>query len=310
MSPESNTAEQPVLAALRDERITYGAVHLEVVELERSLAFWRDLIGLSELPAAIGEARLGVDGRALVVLRPGADRPAGRGHAGLYHLAIHLPDAFEFARALVRIGEAGVAQSPTDHIFSKASYLHDPDGILLELTLETPERYGSLEVNGRSAYYIDSDGRRRAPTEPLDLASAIAPLGEGDPRGPLGAGSYVGHVHLHVPDLAAANAFYRDVVGFSEHSYMTGVGMADLSSGGRFPHRLAVNVWNGPRAVQAPPGTAGMIHYELILHDPEGLAGLARRADQAGVALLVADDGSAVLNDPAANEIHLAEAGS
>jgi len=310
MSVETTTAKPPVPSALRDESIIYGAVHLDVVELERSLSFWRDLIGLQELTSVAGEARLGVDGRALVVLHPGAEGPAPRGHAGLYHLAIHVPDALQFARALVRIGDARVPQSPTDHIFSKATYLHDPDGILLELTLETPERYRSLEIGERDAYFIDSDGRRRAPTEPLDIPAAIAPLGDGDPDGPLGSGSYIGHVHLHVPDLGAANAFYRDIITFDEHAYMNGVGMADLSAGGRFPHRLAVNNWNGPSAVQAAPGSAGMSHFELTLRDGEGLGGLERRAREAGIELLPDATGGAVLRDPAGNEIHLTELAS
>jgi len=307
MSIQPSIAEPPVVASLQGERIVYGAVHLGVVDLERSLGFWRDLIGLAEQPSAPGELRLGVDGRPLVVLRPEAARPAGRGHAGLYHLAIHVPDGLEFARALVRIGDARVPQSPTDHVFSKATYLHDPDGIMLELTLETPERYRSIEIGPRTAYIVDSEGQRRRPTEPLDVAAAIAPLGDFDPRGPLGSGSYVGHVHLHVPDLQAASAFYRDVLGFSEHANMTAVGMADLSAGGRFPHRMAINDWNGPHAEQAPAGSAGMRHYELILQDGLGLEGLASRAGAARVALSHLEDGSASLRDPAGNEVHVAE---
>ena len=70
-------------------------------------------------------------------------------------------------------------QSPTDHIFSKATYLNDPDGILLEVTLETPERFRSIETDSGAPYMVDSEGQRRAPTEALDVAAAIAPLGDG-----------------------------------------------------------------------------------------------------------------------------------
>ena len=101
---------------------------------------------------------------------------------------------------------------------------------------------------------MDSDGAGGAATEPLDVDAALAPLGDGDPRGPLSSGSYVGHVHLHVPDLRAAHRFYRDIIGFDEHAYMTAIGMADLSAGGRFPHRIAVNDWNGPNALQPEHG--------------------------------------------------------
>ncbi len=303
MSTETTAPPTETPEVLRDERIVYGAVHLDVVDLERSLAFWRDLIGLAELAGDGGEARLGVDGRTLVVLHPGAERPASRGHAGLYHLAIHVADAFEFARALARIGQARVAQSPTDHIMSKATYLTDPDGILLEITLETSERFRSMEVGPGGPYVMDSEGRRRGGAEALDIAAALAPLGDGEAAGPLGSGSYIGHVHLHVPDLRVANDFYRDVIGFSEHSFLTAIGMADLSAGGRFPHRLAVNDWNGPAAVQRPSGTAGMSHYELVL---KGAGELERLAGHTGASELEAGDGgrrSLSLLDPAGNRI-------
>jgi len=308
MNPHSSTAEQVVPAPLREDRIIYGAVHLDVLDLQASLSFWRDLIGLGELPSASDEARLGVDGRALVVLHPEAVRPVGRGHAGLYHLAIHVPDEVDFARVLVRLGGAGAAQSPTDHVFSKATYLHDPNGILLELTLETPERFGSIERDAGTFALIDSEGRRRAPTEPLDVAAAISPLGAEDPRVGLATGSYVGHVHLHVPALQAANGFYRNIVGFQAHMNEEGFGMADLSAGGRFPHRIAINNWQGPGARQAPPGTAGMRHYELILQQPGELDALADRAAAAAAPVSRHGDGSASLSDPAGNRLIVTEA--
>jgi catechol 2,3-dioxygenase len=298
----------PADGGLGEDRIAYGAVHLDVVELGRSLAFWRDLIGLTELQSAPGQARLGVDDRTLVVLRATAARPAEHGRAGLYHLAIHLPDAPEFARVLARLAIGRVPQSPTDHIFSKATYLHDPDGILLELTLETPERLGSLEIGPREIVLLDSEGRRRGPTEPLDLAAALAPLGDLDPGRPLPTGTSVGHVHLHVPDLSAAHRFYRDVIGFEDHAYMAAIGMADLSAGGRFPHRIALNDWHGPGARRAAPGSAGMRSYELILRGGAGGDTLADRAAAAGVALAPAARGATVLHDPAGNEISVVDA--
>lgn len=290
-------------AALQRDQILYGAVHLSVTQIERSLAFWRELIGLVQLPSPEGAVRLGVEGRALVVLHPDAERVVGRGHAGLYHLAIHLPDDVEFARMLVRLGKARVPQSPTDHIFSKATYLHDPDGIMLELTLETPERLGSAEMGPSGFVMFDSEGRRRQPTEPLDVAEAIAALAGAATDGPLAPSSYIGHVHLHVPDLRSANDFYRDVIGFTDHAFMDSIGMADLSAGGRFPHRLAVNIWNGSAARQPPPGTAGLRHFELTLRGEGEMARMARAAAGAGAPFAAHEDGSASVWDPAGNEL-------
>jgi catechol 2,3-dioxygenase len=314
MVTEPSTLTPPGPAATAADRIAYGAVHLDVCELPRSLAFWRDLIGLSVLDADGGEAQLGVGGRALVVLHAGAARPVGRGHAGLYHVAIHVPDATEFARVLVALSRGRVPQSPTDHIFSKATYVRDPDGIMLELTLETPERCRSIEITDNTIVLYDSDGRPRAGTEPLDIAAALAPLAREDVGVALAPGSYVGHVHLHVGDLAAAYAFYRDVVGFQEHALMASIGMADLSAGGAFPHRIAINDWHGRGARQAPAGTAGMRGFELILRGDGALDALAARAAAAdsctGLVPGVAADSRTglVLTDPAGNRIVVSQA--
>src|SRR5579875_1338929 len=83
-----------------EDHATWGPVHLDVSDLERSLAFWRDLIGLQMLGEHDGAAHLGVEDGELLVLHPGAGHPPRRGHTGLYHLAIHLPSEAEFARIL------------------------------------------------------------------------------------------------------------------------------------------------------------------------------------------------------------------
>jgi len=300
-TPETVMARTP--AALRADRITYGAVHLDVTDLERARAFWREAVGLAELSSDAEGVRLGVAGRALVVLHGGGARAAANGYAGLYHLAIHVPDEVEFARVLTRLAHHRVPQSPTDHIFSKATYVRDPDGIMLELTLETPERFSSMEITRQAVVIYDSDGRVRGASEPLDFAEAVAPLAGGTPEAPLPANAYVGHVHLHVPDLRAAYDFYRDVVGFSEHAYMTAIGMADLSAGGRFPHRIAINDWQGRGARQRPAGVAGMRHFELLVGGGEELDALAERAQAAGAGAARAGDGALSLADPAGNTI-------
>lgn len=277
------------------DTIAYGAVHLDVTDLDRAAAFWRDTIGLHELGASAELVVLGVPGRELVVLHAGATRPAAPGNAGLYHVAIHLPDAREFARVVARLSHLRIPQSPTDHIFTQATYVRDPDGLMLELTLETPERYGSIEVADGQVVLIDSDGRRRGGSEPLDVARVLAAL-DGPIAAPLPAGTFVGHVHLHVADLAGAYRYYADVVGFSEHALMTPIGMADLGAGGTSPHRIALNDWHGAGARQPASGTAGMRHFELLVPSREVLNALASRAEVA-----IGDDETLRLRDPAGN---------
>ena len=307
---DSNALDLAVAAHPRAaDAITYGAVHLDVVDGARSLALWRDQLGLTLLPGADEGLRLGAAGRELVVLHPGAARPQLRGHAGLYHVAIHLPDEREFARVLARLARNRVPQAPTDHVFSKATYLSDPDGIGIELTVETPERFDGFEIGPSTIVIRDREGRSRAATEALDVAEALSHLQEGDDLDrPLPEGTTVGHVHLHVGDLEQARRFYRDLIGFEDHMFMPGIGMADLSAGGTFPHRLALNVWQG-RGVSPPPaGTAGLQHIKLRVAGA-ALAEIAARLAAAGVEHQYAG-GLVTTHDPAGNAVRIRGSGA
>ena len=286
------------------DTITYGAVHLDVVDGERSLALWRDLLGLTLLSRTEDELRLGAAGRELIVLHPGAQRPQLRGHAGLYHVAVHLPNEEEFARVLARLARNRVTQAPTDHIFSKATYLSDPDGIGIELTVETPGRFAAFEIGPSTIVIRDSDGRSRGPTEALDVEEALSHLKDDDLDRPFPDGTAVGHVHLHVGDLEQARRFYRDVVGFEDHMFMAGIGMADLSAGGSFPHRLALNIWQGRGVKQPPAGTAGLRCFTLHVADERALASIRTRLEVEGIAYAL-DGGVLVTHDPAGNAVRI-----
>ena len=179
---------------------------------------------------------------------PPRDPPAGRGRV----------------RARPRPpGPARVPQSPTGPHLLQGHYLRDPDGILLELTLETPERYRSIEIGPSAVSLIDSDGRRRRGTEPLDLEAALAPLRAGIALIQLASGSYVGHVHLHVPDLGARHASTVTRSALRSTRSCGRSGWRTCGAGGRFPHRLAINDWHGSSARQPAAGTARMRSFEL-----------------------------------------------
>ena len=287
------------------DTLSYGAVHLDVSDGGRALGFWHDIVGLSMLESAGEELRLGVDGRELVVLHPGAERGVVPGHSGLYHLAIHLPDATELARVLWRLIIAGYPQAPTDHTMSKSTYLSDPDGLGLELVLETPERLGSWRSEAGELQLIDAEGRAHGIAEPLDVNEVLAHLPDRSFDQPLlPPGTKIGHLHLHVSELEPALRFYRDLVGFHEHIYAPELGFADLSAGGSFPHRLALNVWAGIGAPQAPAGSAGLRDFSIVLPGEGALRKALGRLSEAGQPLELVDGGVLVC-DPAGNTLRL-----
>lgn len=116
-----------------------GHVHLKVANLERALAFWRDVIGL-EVQQRMGERAVFLSAGGYhhhIALNTwesegGAWPPAGT--TGLYHVALVYPDRAALGTALRRVLDAGIAlEGASDHGVSEALYLRDPDGNGVEL---------------------------------------------------------------------------------------------------------------------------------------------------------------------------------
>ena len=267
---------------MEPEFISFGPVHLEVRDLDRSLAFWRDLVGLHPLKASGAFAALGVGGAPLVVLHRAATKPVQRGYSGLFHLAIHLPSEPELARVVVRLRSSGHRFGASDHVVAKSLYLSDPDGIGLEIAYETPERVRSYrwDEGVDEPVVIDAGGRRRHGVEPLDLREVVGKLAGNDIAGPLPPGTIVGHLHFQVGDLDASHRFYRDVVGLIPNLYAPWSGYADLGAGGRVAHRIALNTWQGAGVPPRPTGVAGMRSFTVRFQSPERIrAAVGRMGD-------------------------------
>jgi catechol 2,3-dioxygenase len=284
---------------MAQELATFGAVHLHVTNLQRSVAFWQDYIGLQVRHTTAAYAELGTEASTLVVLYAGAKMPFKEGYSGLYHLAIHPTTEGEFARVLARLIAKRYPISPTDHTMSKAIYMVDPDGITVEITLETPERLARLEFGPRGPVAIDTDGTVRAATAALDVQAVLKTLPDHDLTRPLPADTKVGHVHLYVSDVEAAHRFYKGL-GFLDNMYLPQYGMADLGAGGAFGHRIAVNAGHTRNRPQAPAGTAGLRYYTIKFDSPERL----QAALQSVPSAQKQPDGYLV-TDPAGNNILL-----
>ena len=130
---------------MAQEIATFGAVHLNVTNIERSVKFWTDNIGMKVRAATAEHTELGTNKNTLVVLYPTAKTPFKNDYSGIYNLAINPATEGEFARVLARLIAKRYPISPTDHTMSKAIYMTDPDGITVEITLETPERLERLD---------------------------------------------------------------------------------------------------------------------------------------------------------------------
>jgi len=136
-----------------------GHVHLKVADLERSIAFYRDVLGF-ELTQRMGSgaAFLSAGGyHHHIGLNTWESRggPAPqRGSTGLFHAAFLYPTRPALAAALRRVLDAGVPlDGAADHGVSEALYLRDPDGNGLELYRDRPREEWPREADGSLAMY-------------------------------------------------------------------------------------------------------------------------------------------------------------
>jgi catechol 2,3-dioxygenase len=278
-----------------------GAVQIAVTDGQLATRFYRDYIGLTELPTEGPEIRFGAGGRELVVLHPGAERPVVKGTSGLYHLALLVPDRRELARVISRLGALGWDQYPTDHVMTKANYLWDPDGNGVEIYTESPEDGTMGFANGTFVAY-DKDGRPRSGRDPIDLEELFSHLSKDDRlEAPMPAGTKMGHVHLHVADVKDALRFYHDLVGFDIMGEVPGVGF--VSAGG-YHHHVGLNTWAGRGARPAPPGSAGLRQFTIEVPTKRDLGDVVARLEGGDVEVSEASDGFAA-SDPSSNHVQI-----
>ena len=266
----------PVTAPALPATLRLGDVALTVADLDRSIGFYQDALGLQVHRREDRVAALGAGGEDLVVLveEPGA-QTAGR-HAGLYHYALLYPSREELARAALRLAfRRTPLQGASDHGTHEAIYLADPDGNGIELAADRP----------RSEW---PDLRYLHGPQPLDTDGLLGLVAGEDLRRHTGEGLAMGHLHLHVGDVEKGLAFYRDVLGFE---LMTRLPSAAFVSAGGYHHHLAFNVWRGANVPPAPPGTVGLRHWTVVLPSAEDVAAVHGRAGDA-----VGDDG--MIRDP------------
>ncbi|MBA3347504.1 MAG: VOC family protein [Actinobacteria bacterium] len=153
-----------------DPRVDIGHVHLKVADIERSLAFYRDVLGF-ELQQRLGDGAAFISAGGyhhhigLNTWESQGGSPPPPGTTGLYHLAIRYPDRASLADALRRVVEAGVPlQGASDHGVSEAIYLADPDGNGVELYRDrAPEEWPR-----------GADGSVAMVSERLDLNALLA----------------------------------------------------------------------------------------------------------------------------------------
>jgi catechol 2,3-dioxygenase len=271
-----------------------GAVHVTVSDLERSLGYYGDSVGLSVLEQWAGFASLGAgEVELLGLVEEQGARPASR-HTGLYHFALRVPERVDLARWLAHAARDRVQLlGMSDHFVSEAIYLTDPDGHGIEIYHDRPRVVWEGLVGSRMT------------TDPLDVADLMGELDDPatEPFDGLPAGTDMGHVHLQVADVAATIDFYRDVLGFDVMAELFG-SAAFLAAGG-YHHHVGANTWHSLGAAPPPPGTAALRYATIVLPDAAERDRVAARVADAGGEPEALDDG-VLVRDPSGIRLLLA----
>ncbi|MDX2025993.1 VOC family protein [Microcella sp.] len=282
-----------------------GAVTLDVADLDGMTAYYRDAVGLSVLDATgpvvtLGRASdLGTASLPLVILRHSPElKHAGPREAGLFHTAILFETQAALAAAVYTVATSYPQRftGSSDHLVSQAFYFDDPEGNGVELYWDRDRTqwswvHGSVEM---ATLFLDPNGfLREHLTEEALAAHGSAP-------------AVIGHVHLSVGDVATAQHFYVDQLGFDLTTAFAG--QAIFVSAGGYHHHMAMNVWRSSGAGRRMPAL-GLGQVDLVLPNTDELGATAERLQHHGVA--VRNDGRTLeLDDPWGTLLRLTPAGA
>jgi len=273
-----------------------GRVRLQVANLDRSLAFYEKILGMRVIQRDTDSVSLGAHGdeREIVHLHQlkGARPVPRRGLLGLYHFAILLPDRASLGRFVAHVTELEVHVGMSDHFVSEAIYLTDPDGLGIEVYADRP----------RDAWRFD-ERQLYMTTNPLDVDDLVKAAGRQRWTG-MPAGAVLGHVHLYVDDIAKAEAFYHEALGFDKvvWSYP---GALFMSAGG-YHHHLGTNTW-ARGAPSATDADARLLEWEIVVPTKKDAEEAASHVKSAGYPVRE-ENGEWILTDPWGTSLRLVPA--
>lgn len=277
----------------REPNIFVEQVNLKVQNLDRSLAFYKDIIGFKVLEQTGSSAKLSADGKTVLISleQPENVIPKQPRTTGLYHFALLLPTRADLGKILLHFIQIGYPlQGASDHLVSEALYLADPDGNGMEIYSDRPS--STWDWKNNEVIML---------TEQLD-AQSLLDEAQGESWNGLPTGTVMGHIHLHVSELKKTEEFYTKGLGFDVVCRYGN--QALFISTGKYHHHIGLNTWNGIGAPEPTANSVGLISYTLKFANEEQRKNIVHQLEKIG-ATVTEENGNFVTVDPSGNRILL-----
>lgn len=262
-------------------------VKLNVHDIERSLSFYRDLLGFQLIGKASADNALlspvGSNSKNYLLQLSRVDIPnkviereqSIIRKAGLYHFAILLPSRRYLANILKHLTDNSSQvhfEGAADHAVSESLYLRDPDSNGVEIYRD---RHPS-EWNRTGQFQIEMK------TDPLNLKQLLK---EADDQleWHMPANTSIGHIHLHVSDLVKSSNFYSQVLGFHHTCSYPG---ANFFAADSYHHHIAINTWLGNDIAVADSFQLGLDHFSLNLNSSKNFEELLHQIERMRIEIL------------------------
>ena len=265
-------------------------VNLNVHSVERSLSFYRDLLGFqliektSDDNAFLSPVGSNNKNYLLQLSRIDTANTVIEGEqstirkAGLYHFAILLPSRRHLANIFKHLTDNSnqlYFEGAADHAVSESLYLRDPDSNGVEIYRD---RHPS-EWNKTGQFQIEMK------TDHLDLEQLLREA-EDHLDWHMPADTVIGHIHLHVSDLIKSSNFYSKVLGLHHTCSYPG---ANFFAADSYHHHIATNTWLGNDIAKADSTQHGLDHFSLNLKSKENFEELLHQMKRMKIEVLTDD---------------------
>jgi len=247
-------------------------VRLNVYSVEKSLHFYRDLLGFqvigksSDDNALLAPIDSNNKNHLLQLSRVDTSHRVNEGEqspirqAGLYHFAFLLPSRRHLANIFRHLTENSnqlYFEGAADHSVSESLYLRDPDSNGVEIYRDRVQS----EWKRTSQFQVEMK------TDHLNLEQLLRE-GEDRKKWRMPSDTVIGHVHLHVSDLIKSMNFYSKILGLHHTCSYPG---ANFFAADSYHHHIATNTWLGNDISKADSRQPGLDHFSLNLKSKENL---------------------------------------